>query len=454
MLKWIQGGLSAVTGIAEPEYGTDYIHTVTDRVKDKQPYHEIGREDLLWLAPDHTNVETVVFYFSDLKTGVVGFCQIIHSNIIGIHKQAQFTFRIFNSHKPAELNLWTSTKLENFRIEGPNFYAENLSVELNDDNNEYHFKSTVNERSKVDLYITRLTPGCKVGEDPSTYYGDNVEEPWGRMRHVFWPRNSIRGTIDIKKVPLQHAETEEEEKEQEQEQKQQEEQQEEQQQEQEAEEVEAEEEILEEETITFTEDDPAYSMFVMAFQGMKPHHAAKAWNFLYFHSKEHSAVLMEFTTPKSYANTKVTIGILTTDTDIISVTIDDDVKHLDREIDSVGWNVPKAISVDYDGFSSKLTDEEVEKCNGVFDEEQKITAKLQGPLDNLVERIDVMNEIPNFIKTIVSGVAGTKPYIYQYAVDGFTLKINDKEEERGICWIEVTFISESEVVTEESYDEA
>lgn len=33
MLKWIKGGISAVTGMAEPEYGKDYIHSVADRVK-------------------------------------------------------------------------------------------------------------------------------------------------------------------------------------------------------------------------------------------------------------------------------------------------------------------------------------------------------------------------------------------------------------------------------------
>lgn len=45
MLKWIKGGISAVTGMAEPEYGKDYIHSVADRVKNKQPYRETSRED-------------------------------------------------------------------------------------------------------------------------------------------------------------------------------------------------------------------------------------------------------------------------------------------------------------------------------------------------------------------------------------------------------------------------
>lgn len=433
MLKWIQGGLSAVTGIAEPEYGADYIHTVTERVRGKQPFRETTREDLEWLKPDHTNVETVTFYFSDSDTGIVGFAQIIHSNIVGIHTQAQFTFRIFNAKKPQELNAWTSTKLEDFRIEGTNFYARGLSLELNEENNQYHFQSEVNAKTKIDLVVTRLTPGCKVGDDPSTYYGDNVEEPWGRMRHVFWPRNTVHGTITLCKPEPQSGDEEEQEK-----------------QSEEAEPVEeplgARNSVYEEQTITFAESKPAFSMFVMAFQGMKPHHAAKAWNFMHFHSEKHSAVLMEFTTPKSYANTKVTVGILTTESDILSVTIDNEVRHLDAAVDSVGWNVPKAISIDYDGCHKDLPDDAVATGD-------RIRATAEGPLDNLVERIDVMNEIPSFIKTIVSGVAGTKPYIYQYATDDFALQLAGSAREKGIAWIEVTFISESELVTEEAYDE-
>lgn len=427
MLKWIKGGLSAVTGIAEPEYGSDYIHTVTDRVQGKQPYCETTREDFCWLKPDHTNVETATFYFSDLDTGIVGFAQVIHSNIVGIHTQAQFTFRIFNTKEPEKLNLWTSTKLEDFRIEGPNFYARDLSLEMNEEDNSYHFVSQVNEKSVVDLTFTRLTPGCKVGEDPSTYYGDNPEEPWGRMRHVFWPRNSITGTITLKRP-----EPVEEEEEQEQE-----------------EEEPVGNEIFEDQTITFSAKDKAYSMFVMAFQGMKPHHAAKAWNFMYFHSEKHTAVLMEFVTPKSYANTRVTIGILTSNSEILAVTTDDEFKHVDPQVDSVGWNVPQSVSVHYDGFPPDVTDEQISQ--GQF---KKVKATVEGPLQNLVERIDVMNEIPSFIKTIVSGVAGTKPYIYQYAEDTFTLQVDDQPCEHGVAWTEVTFISESDVITEEAYNES
>lgn len=63
-----------------------------------------------------------------------------------------------------------------------------------------------------------------------------------------------------------------------------------------------------------------------------------------------------------------------------------------------------------------------------------------------------MAEIPQFVKNIVSGVAGAKPYIYQYSNE-FEIEILDKEKdsksgkavegkEKGIGFTEVTFISE------------
>ncbi|CAR23167.1 Svf1p [Lachancea thermotolerans CBS 6340] len=413
MLKWIQGGISAVTGIAEPEYGKDFIHPVTGQVKDKQPFHVAEREDFHWLSPTHTNVETMTFYFTDLKQGYIGFAQVIHSNVVGIHTTAQFTFRLYNVKEP-KLNVWTSTKLANFRIDGPNFYADDLSIEMNEAGSQVRFQSSVNPASVVDLTFERAVPGVKVGANGTTYYGDNLEQPWGSMRHVFWPRNFCHGTLKVKPELDSESDTE------------------------------AEKEVPVQE-IVFEKGAPVFSMFVMALQGMKPHHAAKAWNFLNFQSETHSAVLMEFTTPKSYANTKICVGILCDKKDIIAVTIDNNFEHLDTKIDSVGWPVPHKIDVSFKGVKSDVSDEEVATASPV-------TALASGPLEQLVERVDVMSEIPSFVKNIVSGVAGTKPYIYQYAND-FSLRVDDAAPVSGTGWCEITFISEAEEVTEESYSE-
>ncbi|CUM63292.1 uncharacterized protein PRCAT00000863001 [Priceomyces carsonii] len=377
MLKWVQSGLSAVAGTAEPEYGKEAIHTITDSIKNgAKTWRETNAKDFSWLTPGFTNVETQTFYFTCLKSGLCGFAQVIHSNVMGVHTTAQFTFRLFHAEEGREVDkIWTSTKLENFRTEGPNFYADNLSIVLNEDDNQYVIKSSVTKESIVELTIDRLTPGVIFGEDGTTYYGDDLKNPWGSMRHLFWPRCNVKGIII---TPAKSFEIE------------------------------------------------GLTMFVMAMQGMKPHHAAKSWNFLNFQSENFSAVQMEFTTPRSYACTKVNIGILCEKDKILLASIDNEVIHEDSQVDEVGWPVPKAITFKYDSLN---------------DDKQEIVATVKGKLNTLVERIDVMAEIPQFVKNIVSGVAGAKPYIYQFCNE-FKIKVEGREEETGIAFNEATFISD------------
>lgn len=375
MLKWVQSGLSAVAGTAEPEYGREAIHTVVDTINngDCPVSRDTTIADFNWLHPDYTNVETQTFYFLDLTSGYTGFAQVIHSNLMGLKTTAQFTFRLYNNKTGAEDEhcVWTLTALENFRTDGSNFYADGVSIEHSGDDT-FVLKSTVNAESEVNLTMKRLTPGVIFGKDGLTYYGDDVNAPWGSMRHVFWPRCSVTGTIKLKNG---------------------------------------------------TVDINGYTMFVMAMQGMKPHHAAKAWNFLNFQSDDFSAVQMEFTTPVSYALTKVNVAILTDKNLIIATSIDNEIVHEDAEQDDVGWNVPKAITFNFKGSDGKLT-----------------VATVSGPIKALVERVDVMAEIPQLIKNIVSGIAGAKPYIYQFC-NTLTLEYDGKKVP-GTAFNEVTFISE------------
>jgi len=388
MLKWVQGGLSAVTGIAEPEYGPDFIHPITDTVKNKQPFTIATNEDFKWQSPQQTNVETQTFYFTDLSNGLIGFAQVIHSNVVGIHTTAQFTFKLFNTLTKEQI--WTSTKLDDFIIKGENFYAKNLKIEMNNDGKTYHLISKVNEESIVDLIFTKLVPSVKVGKDGITIYGDDISQPWGTMRHVFWPRNKVNGTI-ISTNPISN------------------------------------------ETKTFNIN--GLSMFVMALQGMKPHHAAANWNFLNFHSNSLSTVVMEFTTPKSYASTKVSIAIVSNNEEILTVSINNEILHEKIEIDEVGWPKPNSISFKIHGVDSKSNDETILNGNAT-----PIETKINGDL-YLIERVDVMNEIPAFVKNIVSGVAGTKPYIYQFYNNEMEIELNEIKE-KSIGYVETTFITE------------
>ncbi|ODV77571.1 survival factor 1 [Suhomyces tanzawaensis NRRL Y-17324] len=383
MLKWVQSGLSAVAGTAEPEYGREAIHTITDTINNGEPVsRDTTIADFNWQKPSFTNVETQTFYFTDLKSGWVGFAQVIHSNVMGVHTTAQFTFRLFHAEDEGHPeNIWTSTKLDNFRTEGSNFYADNLSFELNKDNNQYVLKSSVTPESVVELTVSRLAPGVIFGKDGFTLYGDDVKEPWGSMRHLFWPRCEVKGTVT---------------------------------------------------TPAKTFDINGYTMFVMALQGMKPHHAAKSWNFLNFQSESYAAVQMEFTTPKSYGTTKVNIGIVASNEKILFTTINNVVVHKDSTVDEVGWPVPKSIEFNY------IKD----KKDEVPSPSDKVIATVSGDLKTLIERVDVMAEIPQFVKNIVSGVAGAKPYIYQYC-NRFEIEFKEEsKKESGLGFNEVTFISE------------
>jgi hypothetical protein len=106
------------------------------------------------------------------------------------------------------------------------FGADNLALTLNDDATAYSIKSAVNEDSLVNLTFTRQAPGIVVGKDGTSYFGTDPANPWGSMRHAFWARCSVEGTI-----------------------------------------------ITKEKTYDFK----GRGMFVHALQGMKPHHAGKCY---------------------------------------------------------------------------------------------------------------------------------------------------------------------------------
>ncbi|CRK25977.1 hypothetical protein BN1723_003331 [Verticillium longisporum] len=77
-----------------------------------------------------------------------------------------------------------------------------------------------------------------------------------------------------------------------------------------------------------------------------------------------------------------------------------------------------------------------------------VEAVIEGDLGKRLDRVDVMAEVPAFVKRIVAGAAGTKPYIYQYSPQEkkltLKLKIGDEEiSEEGQLFSEATFISEA-----------
>jgi hypothetical protein len=124
---------------------------------------------------------------------------------------------------------------------------------------------------------------------------------------------------------------------------------------------------------------------------------------------------MEFTTPASYANTVVRVAGIATDGKLLIANTEGDVKHTETKLDAAtGWSEPTSASYHWAGKS---------------EDGKEVTADVAGPLGAHIDRVDVM--------------AGTKPYIYQYARK-MTIKIkvgDEVKEEEGTLFTEATFIS-------------
>lgn len=281
------------------------------------------------------------------------------------------------------------------------FYADGCAVTLSEDATSYSIKSVVNESSIVNLTVSRIAPGFQVGSNGTSYFGTDPQHPWGSMRHCFWPRCHVEGSIITKNGEV---------------------------------------------------DFKGGGLFIHALQGMKPHHAAAKWNFANFQSSTYSAVMMEFTTPPSYGSTVVNVGGIAVDGEIICAGAVNSAQHTETKIDpDTEWPEPIAAKFSWNGKS------EVGKT---------VKAELAGPLDQRLDKIDVMEKVPGFVKTLVGGVVGTKPYIYQVSHQalhrGYSAKaisadlvqysprrkmelkitVDDEEKvEEGILFSEATFIS-------------
>lgn len=139
---------------------------------------------------------------------------------------------------------------------------------------------------------------------------------------------------------------------------------------------------------------------------------------------------MEFTTPASYGSTVVRVGGIVSEGKILQAGITGmDIKHTETKQDEVNdWPEPAAITCHWEGKTP---------------DGQDISAHLEGKTGTRFDRVDVMAEVPGFVKSLVANTVGTKPYIYQF-VPKMTLevKIGDEvKKEEGTVFTEATFIS-------------
>lgn len=104
-------------------------------------------------------------------------------------------------------------------------------------------------------------------------------------------------------------------------------------------------------------------------------------------------------TPPSYGSTLVNVGGIARDGEIVTAGASNSARHTEVKGDPENdWPQPGAVAFLWDGKTK---------------DGQDVRASLEGALGDRLDRIDVMAEVPGFAKSIVGGIAGTKPYIYQ-----------------------------------------
>ena len=109
--------------------------------------------------------------------------------------------------------------------------------------------------------------------------------------------------------------------------------------------------------------------------------------------------MMEYTTPPSYGSTKVNVGGILKDGEIVYGGAGNSITHTSSEQDPESeWPEPTSIKWEWIGKSA---------------DGQDIHAQVDGPLGKRLDRVDVMGEVPGYIKTIAGSVAGARPYIFQ-----------------------------------------
>lgn len=118
-----------------------------------------------------------------------------------------------------------------------------------------------------------------------------------------------------------------------------------------------------------------------------------------FQTPSYSAIMMEYTTPPSYGSTRVNVGGILKDGEIIYAGSTNTATHTATTQDTESdWPEPTAIKWEWTGNSA---------------DGKEVTAEVDGPLGGRLDRVDVMAHVPGFIKSIAGSVAGTRPYIYQ-----------------------------------------
>lgn len=341
-----------------------------------------------------TRVETQTLYFTDLQSGKCGFVQMLYSSVVGgVYKGFQLNFKVFRSRedKTEDIDIWQSFKLEDLESFEPlKVVTRGASFEFKSASHDDTLTATlvikvdIPEGSdktsglKIDLMVD-LYEGFMIKPNGCNYYLEKAVSP-DELKQADEGVHSKKMLRHLFAPRVKcHG------------------------------------------TISYNNskgnkvtldliDVPG--SYIDAVQGLPPQKAARKWNFLCYQSRLSSVLCMEFTTGDSQKQTTVTVWCQTENDKIKAVgssVNETPVKFNSTEKDEqTGWSHPKSIT-----FPLNFTEKNL----------------------RLVNRYDVLGEMPSIVKSLVENIASVKPFIYQYCQD------SEFEGEKGISIIESTFIS-------------
>ncbi|KAI8988771.1 oxidative stress survival, Svf1-like protein [Pilobolus umbonatus] len=380
MSSWFSQISSTVSSVTGIGASVDTIKTVAETVKDGQYYTPLNEDDLNWTLASGSSTENQIFYLTT-RSGGFAFVQLIHSNIGLWNPTISFTCRFYEPQ--SNTSVFKNINMSKFELSADKRSVKTDYFNIILDSTQKMFKVNITHPELVvSLDFSRVDKGFKVGEG-KTYLGGDQGSAAGFVSHKFWPRCVGKGTFIV------------------------------------------------DQKIHEIEGD---GMFIHAIQGMQPQLIATNWNFVDFHSKEASIAMMQFQTTKQYGSVNINQGSLVLNDKLICVSVDNHVELLDLKKDpDTDYDIPQKVKMTWKGKTIKENES---------DESKDVSIIMVVEVKNLLDKIDILAEIPYIIRKLVQSLI-VKPYIYQW-LDKSTAEITIGDEKtvvEGHCFQELVFVS-------------
>ncbi|TNY18571.1 oxidative stress survival, Svf1-like protein, partial [Rhodotorula diobovata] len=420
------------------------IHPVQTAFSDPNAlYGPLTKDDLSWNCGGGINTETQTWY-ATMPSGALVMCQIIHSAVGLFWPNIQVTFRYCNPK--TNTNVWKSVTVTNFKVapsdklDKRSCKSDQITVTVDPATpTKYQIQAKYDDEVQISLEYDALCPGFKLGAGPKggmTYFGQLSAKPTpagdapdyaaggdGYCVHRFLPRCAVSGIVRVGADVIDLA--------------------------------------------------GSRGVFIHAIQGLRPNLLAAKWNFCNFQTVDKegdeavSLILMEFTTPPGYGSKVVTVGSVVVGDKLVAVSSGGSgivggaqAQHEDAVVDAeTGYAAPGAIKFSWEAprLEEAAGGAAADKLVAATEGNSKVHATIQLDLvtdkakyetRGLVEKVDVLGQIPYLIRKFVNYAAGTKPYIYTWLNptkasitlgSGSETKTLDVE---GYSFVEASFISE------------